>query len=139
MMLDVLSVNYLAVLIAGIVAMVCGGVWYHPSCMGKKWAAAHNFDISCLKGDAWSYLLAFVNSLVIAWILGVFYNAVGVSSFFGAIWFAFIAWLGFVATTQFSGVLWAKKPLNAYFIDAGFFLVGFEAMSIVYWIFSFFH
>lgn len=137
-MLDILNVNYLSVLIAGVVAMISGGVWYHPSCMGKKWAAAHNYDISSLKGDAWSYLLALVNSLIIAWIFSVFYNALDVSSFLGSIWLAFLTWFGFIATTQFSGVVWAKKPLNAYFIDVGFFLIALLLMSIIYWIFSFF-
>lgn len=137
-MLDILEVDYLSVLIAGIVSMLLGGIWYHTSCFGKKWAAAHNYDISCLKGDFWSYLLALINSLIIAWMFAVFYNALGISSLLGAIWLAFLTWFGFVATTQFSGVVWAKKPLNAYFIDAGFFLCALLGISLTYWIFSFF-
>lgn len=127
--------HYLAILVAAVVKMFLGSVWYNPNFLGKKWAEVHKFEESTLHAGALQYLGAFLNSLVMAWALGsilIFFEVTTISS---ALCLGFWIWLGFIATTQFSGVLWAKKPFTAYLIDAGFFLVGILAMSVVFGIF----
>ena len=38
------SVNWLAVLVAGISSFVVGGIWYSPNLFGKAWLKANNLS-----------------------------------------------------------------------------------------------
>jgi hypothetical protein len=42
-----------------------------------------------------------------------------------------MAWLCFVVTVLFAGVLWAGKPLSQFFIAAGQYLLCILAMGII--------
>ena len=41
--MDFASINWLAVLVAGISAFVVGGIWYSPGLFGKAWMKDNNF------------------------------------------------------------------------------------------------
>lgn len=134
-MFDFLNGFYLVVVVATVINMILGGMWYSPKFLGAKWLESHQFDESTLKAGALHYLGAFVNGLVMAWVYGCLLMFFGVSTILGALCFSFWIWLGFIATSQFSGVIWAKKPLTAYFIDAGFFLAALFSMGVVFGLF----
>ncbi|HEX3927448.1 MAG TPA: DUF1761 domain-containing protein, partial [Gemmatimonadales bacterium] len=69
--------NYLAVVIAALVAFLLGAIWYSPVGFSKTWVADGNFDVVAMKAKmtpprmAWSYGLAIVASLIGAWLLDV--------------------------------------------------------------------
>lgn len=125
----------IAVILAACVNIVLGGVWYHPKVLGTLWADAHGFKVIDLKASGLNYFGAFVVGLVMSWMLGTLFSTFEVTTLSGKMGVSFFVWLGFIATTHFSGVIWAKKTLESYFIDAGFFLVSLEAMAIVFAIF----
>jgi hypothetical protein len=66
--MDMSSINWLAVLVAGISAFVLGGVWYSPALFGKAWMSENKFTADDIKkGNAQKiYGWAFVLSLVMA-------------------------------------------------------------------------
>lgn len=68
------SVNWLAVLVAGISAFVLGGVWYSPKLFGKAWMSENKMTVEDVrKGNAGKiYGLAFILSLVMAANLGMY-------------------------------------------------------------------
>lgn len=41
--MDMSTINWLAVLVAGISSFVVGGIWYSPALFGKAWMKANNF------------------------------------------------------------------------------------------------
>lgn len=47
--MDVGSVNWLAVLVAGISSFVAGGIWYSPGLFGNAWMKDNKFTTECLK------------------------------------------------------------------------------------------
>src|SRR6476620_2991462 len=65
--------NYLAILVAAIVAFLIGGLWYSPMLFAKQWMAAHAHtpeDVAKMKADApRAYAISFVAFLVMASIL----------------------------------------------------------------------
>jgi Protein of unknown function (DUF1761) len=134
-MFEVITSHYVAILVAAVVQMILGGLWYSPKCFGAKWAEIHGFDESSLKTNALHYLGAFVNALVISWVLGCMLLFFEVTTIPAALCLSFWIWLGFVATTQFSGVIWAKKPFGAYLIDVGFFLIALLSTGLVFGLF----
>ncbi|WEK36856.1 MAG: DUF1761 domain-containing protein [Candidatus Pseudobacter hemicellulosilyticus] len=73
-MVDFHSINWLAVLVAGIVAFMLGGVWYSPALLGNAWMKENKLTLEMVQGAnkgrlfGWYFLL----SLVIATNLALF-------------------------------------------------------------------
>jgi hypothetical protein len=125
-------VSVLAGIVATVLTMVFGGIWYHPKVFGTVWANVHGYPLSSLQADAKHYVFAFLNTLVLAWVFGGLLSRFTIYGLVDSICLAFILWLGFVATTHMSGVIWAKKPFKAYLIDTSFFLVALLIMAVVF-------
>ncbi len=123
-------VNPLAVLVSAVVFMAAGMLWYSPLLFGKAWAKMSGFDMSNkaqmekMKKEAGpAYFASFVGALVLTYVLGMFMKYTGANTLAGGALIAFWAWLGFIATTSLSAVLYSKKPMKLWMIDAGYHLV----------------
>lgn len=64
-------INYLAVIVATIAAMVIGFLYYHPKVAGTRWAKAigHTQDSMAKGVKAWIYPLLILCAFVTAWVL----------------------------------------------------------------------
>lgn len=68
------TINWLAILVAGISAFMLGGVWYSPALFGNAWMRENNFSVDDVKKSnkakifGWSFLF----SLIMAANLGMF-------------------------------------------------------------------
>lgn len=128
------SINGWAVLIAAIANMVVGMLWYGPL-FGKQWKRLMGFTDESMRGmammpaRAMSFGLA--SSLVMAYVLAHFADAWVALDFSGAFQLAFWIWLGFVATTQLSGVLWEGKSWKLFCLNTTASLVSMVAMAWV--------
>jgi hypothetical protein len=69
------TINWIAVLVAGISAFVLGGVWYSPALFGKAWMSENKFtEDDVKKGNAakiygWSFTLSLVMAANLAMFL----------------------------------------------------------------------
>jgi len=70
------TVNWLAILVAGISSFVVGGIWYSPGLFGKAWMKDNNFtEESIKKGNKGKIFgFTFIFSLLMAANLGMFLN-----------------------------------------------------------------
>lgn len=131
-------VNYLAVLVAAILSMVVGFVWY-GFLFRKVWMELMNYtpgNMGHMKMTAnKAYTIQFVASLVMAYTLShviTFASAymeaggiqVGLSS-------GFWMWLGFIAPVSLGVVLWENKPWKLWFINASHYLVMLLVMGAI--------
>jgi len=70
------SINWLAVLVAGISSFVVGGIWYSPGLFGKAWMSANNLSEEEIKtgnkGKIFGFTLIF--SLLMSANLAMFLN-----------------------------------------------------------------
>jgi len=126
MIVTAIVIRLEAVLVAAIVAMVVGAFWYSPLGFGEAWMRLTGMKKptkSMKKKVQKAYALMFVSSLVMSLILAfeVRYN-LAVTLLDGAMVGVWL-WLGFVATTQLTGVLWQNKSWTLYFIESGYYLV----------------
>ncbi len=132
-------VNYLAVLIAAVVNMVLGFLWYGPL-FGKQWMQLSGFtkesmDKAKAKGMNKNYAIMTLGSLLMAYVLS--HSLVFASTYtqtFGAaagLMAGFWTWLGFVAPVTVSSVLWDAKPWKLWFLNAGYYLVGLLVMGLI--------
>lgn len=138
MMLFQVPVNYLAVLLSGVAAMVIGYFWY-GSLFGKVWMKGMGISTAQskkgMKDAPTTYTLMFVASLIEAYVLAhfIWYAAPGNGTLLISIKTAVWAWFGFIAVVLFSKYLFAaERKLTLLYIDAGFFLVSLLAMGTIF-------
>jgi hypothetical protein len=131
------SVNYLAILVAAIVNMVLGALWYGPL-FGKTWTQLCGFtsekmDEMKKKGMTKSYVLMFAGSLIMAYVLNYFVvyasSYTNASGAYAGLMVGVWAWLGFVAPTTVGMVLWEGKPWKYWYIVSGYYLVALAIMG----------
>ena len=122
-------VNYLAVLVCGVAAMVLGYVYYGPL-FGKLYGRLMGFEAmgeaeksAMMKTMMRSYAITFVASLVTAWVMAHAYlyaaAFMGWSPISAGIMTGLMSWLGFMAPVTLSGVLWGKTSWKLWFLQNG--------------------
>lgn len=125
------SVNWLAILVAGISAFVLGGVWYSPALFGKAWMTENDMTVDDVKKGnkakifGWSFIL----SLVIAVNLGMFINTPGMNLSQGLLYGALTGlWI-------FCGIaivaLFEHKSARYIFINGGYMIVALTLMGAI--------
>ncbi len=127
------NVNIVAVLVATVAAMITGALWYSPVLFAKPWLKLVGKSESDMKADAarTGYMIAAVSSLVLAYVLAVFYNMTNVLTIQDAIKMGFWLWLGLVATTSGVNAVFSGRPRNLYLIEIGHHLVVILIMSVI--------
>jgi uncharacterized protein DUF1761 len=132
------NLNLLAVLVAAISTMLVGFLWYSPILFAKPWMREMGYDPEdktktkeMQKSAGPAYLGSFVASLVSAFILALFFHWVHVQSLDLGLVVAFHVWLGFVATVQFTGVLFMKQSMKLFAINTGYQLACYLAMGAI--------
>ncbi len=131
-----ISINYWAVLVAAVVQMVVGSLWFSPLCFAKQWMASLGMNMADMdaaknKGMAKTYLAAFVSSLVMAYVLAHFAYYTLSTNVADGLQLGFWVWLGFAATVLFGAVLWEKKSLAWFYITASYYLVSLLISGVI--------
>lgn len=119
-------------LLAGVAAhMMIGMLWYSPLLFGNAWMRASkikagevNMHSGHLIGAA---LIGFTLSLCLAYLN----DAANLMTCRASIEHALLYWLAFVATSQFSQVIWQKKSFELYMIEAGYWAVNLAVISCI--------
>ncbi len=127
--MDNVQIDVLTVIIAAILNMVIGFLWYSKWLFGPAWMRlCHMKKEDCCAGKAcWVYMA--IVSLVIAYFLAFFEAYLGVTTVTDGMFVGFCIWLGFVATTQISSVIWGRAPFKLFLVDTGCKLLSFLVMS----------
>ena len=134
-----LTVNYLAILIASIVSMVIGFLWYAPFLFGNIWAKLKGYTPESFKEAqkgmgkyfALNAVLMVLMAYVLAHVIGLseaFYGYTALKSGFCS---ALFAWLGFAMPVQAMMTIYGDKKWNLFAIDSGYQLASLLAMGIV--------
>ena len=132
------DVNYLVVLVAAIVSMGVGFVWY-TVLFGKPWMKLMGYTKESMEKEkanmGKTYSISFVLSLVTAYVL--YHVMVMSEAYFGnpmvttGLMTAFWSWLGFIMPVQATDVLFGgKKSLKLFAINTGYQLAAILAMGL---------
>lgn len=129
-------VNYLAVLVSGVIIFALGGLWYSPLLFAKRWMALMGkTDAELSAGSSGTmpllYVLAFVCGLVVAWVMAILLNHfVNLTPMRGAM-VGVLCWLGFAGATSFATGLFSMQPKQLWLINSGYNLVSFIIAGII--------
>jgi hypothetical protein len=131
------AVNYLAVLVGGVLIFILGGLWYSPVLFAKKWMALHGKTEAEMKAAAATtslplmYLRAFLCGLISSWVLAVvLHHFTNLTPLRGAL-AGGLCWLGFAGVTSYATALFSMKPKGLWLIDTGFNLVSFVLVGVL--------
>jgi hypothetical protein len=123
------GLNYLAVVIAAVVAWLAGAAWYMS--LGRMWTAALGMTRDQMHarqkqpGASLPFIYSFVGELIMAWVLAGVLGHLGpgqVTLMNGVISGAFI-WFGFVITTLTVNNTFAGRNPRLILIDGGHWLL----------------
>ncbi len=127
------GINWLAILVAAIVPMALGALWYSPMLFAKQWMKLIGKTEEEIKkassNPAAMYGVTFIATLVMAYIMDHLIHNNGSATFFEGMRYGFALWLGFVVTTHLASVTFEFKPKGLYYINMAYNLVCFVLMG----------
>lgn len=122
------DINWLAVIVATIVNMVIGFIWYSPALFAKPWAKLTGRKMDEMGDGSTSYVITTVGAFLQAFILAHFivmakyfyptYSDVSVG-ILTASW----AWLAFTAIPALTNTVFEGRRKKLWAINSGYFLV----------------
>jgi hypothetical protein len=119
--METVSPNIVAVIVMALIYMGIGWYWYSPKAFGNMLVAHYKQDEK--KNVQLAYVCEFILAVVMGYVLATFIIDMNVNTIGSGLKVGFLAWLGFIATSMVSKVLWAGKPLMNLYINSGFYLV----------------
>ena len=132
MQLDWTGVNWLAVVVAAVVGVVIGFVWFLPQVFGRTWAAASGRELPAPGEANWATIVySAVGTLVASYVLALVADGLGASTLVEGVLLGFIAWLGFVVPASLNSVFFEGRSTTWWTITAGFWLVVLVVMGAI--------
>lgn len=123
------------IILATLVAIGIGFLWYSPLAFRDKWmklVGLSKKDITKAKQKmTQTYLGMFATTFVMAFVLDYLLDRLAIHTPSLGMQRAFIIWLGFIATVGYIEVLFAKKPLKLFLINSGYQLISMLGMGFV--------
>lgn len=133
-----LEVNYLAVLVAGVAAMVTGFLWY-GALFGKAWAREMGWgeltpeqNQKLQEGAKTAYPQQFVGALIMAYVFAHVLSAFEASTIGDALMGAFWVWLGFIVPVKWGDTLWAGKSKKLFALDSLYLLLNLAVFGVIF-------
>src|SRR5436305_15008282 len=137
--MEFMGVNLWSVLVAAVVTMILGFLWYSPLLFAKAWTREMGYDINdkakmdeMRESAGPAYAGSFVASLISAFTLALILHGMRAESLHFGIMASFHIWLGFVATVQFTGALFARQSMKLFAINTGYQLVCYLLMGSIF-------
>lgn len=134
-----ITLNWIAIALATVSAMVVGTIWYLPPVFGRRWQALTGKDPNNPSSKPLAYGGSFVASAITSMVLAV---AVGASAHaFGggvgtAVLTGLVLWLGLTAARMLVHELFESRDLRIWAISAGYELVTVVAMTAIIGLFG---
>ena len=127
-----IPIHLSAVLVAAILRMVIGAVWYYPALFVKPWYRLTGVTEAQMKaGMAKALAVDFVGSLLMAFVLAHVIRFGGATTVLQGLSVGFFVWLGFVAVVTIGAVTFEGKPLKLFLLNNGYLLLSLLAMGAI--------
>ena len=138
------EVNYLAVLVAGIVPMIIGALWYGPL-FGKRWLALMETTaeeiqegFNPLKTYGVSFLLALITAFILAQLFAGLGEAARIVSATGVggdamagVYLAFMALIAFILPVGYQSVAFEKRKTGLFCLNLGCNAVALLGQAVI--------
>jgi len=127
--MEEIQIDWLVVAIGTILNMAIGFFWYSKWIFGAAWMKLAEVSEKHMKENKSAIVYGVIVSFITVFFLALFEGFLGITTVSDGMFVGFCFWLGFVATTQISSVIWLRKPLHLFFIDTGYKLLSLVAIG----------
>lgn len=112
------GVNYLAVVVAAVIAIVIGFAYYAPQTMGRRWMAYLGTTQAQLGSPGGAGMAAgVVSALLNSWVLAVLSLNLGGKTLTDGVMLGILCWLGFMATITAAQISFEKRPWGLWVLN----------------------
>jgi hypothetical protein len=123
--MDLGSINWLAVVVCVVVAMISGFIWYHPKFFYPAWREGIGRSGEMSNPNPMIYVFTLIAAFVQAASVALLINLMGSTTAASGAMAGFMLWLGFVAPTNLVNKLFAGLGFKVWAIEAGNHLLNF--------------
>lgn len=123
--MDFASVNWLAVVVCVVIAMISGFIWYHPKVFFPAWWSGLGRSEQTGNPNPMIYVFAILAALVEAISLAFVTKTMGATTAASGAMAGFMLWLGFVAPTSLVNKLFEGHGFKVWGIEVGNHLLNF--------------
>ncbi len=128
--MNAIPINYWAVLVAAVIRMAAGFVWYSPALFLKPWQALTGVTPETMRaGLGKAMVVDVIASLLMAFCLANIIGASGITDWGNGAGSGFWIWLGFMATLMVSLWGYENRPLKLIAINLGNNLIALVLMG----------
>ncbi len=125
-------INWWAVVVAALVKMIIGAIWYSPALFGPRWSRLSGISDADVKQRLPKLLASdLLASLIMSFVLLHAVHYAGAATIGTGAAVGFFNWLGFVATVTYGLTLYEKRPLGLFWIANGFQLISLLLMAAI--------
>ena len=127
-----LKVNPIGIVLSAIAYILLGMVFCSHWILGRFWPDLVNHMQKHAEGVPTKvYLGAFASAAVIAYAMGCFLKMTQGKTIGSGIFIGVLIWAGVILPTIFSPVLFGKKPLQMFWLDAVYYLVAYIVLGAI--------
>jgi hypothetical protein len=122
---DLSTINWLAVVVCVVVAMVSGFIWYHPKLFFPAWWAGIGKSGEPGNPNPMLFVFTIIAAFIQAVFVSLMLTTMGTTTAAAGALAGFMLWLGFVAPTNLVNKLFAGHGFKVWAIEAGNHLLNF--------------
>ena len=126
------DINYVAVVVAAIVPMALGALWYSPALFARPWMRAVGRTEEELTGAQLGYLISAVGAVLMSYALARIVRWAEVDDLWNGALVGLLVWLGFVASVLAVTTYFGGRPRQLWFINAGYQLVALVLVGAIH-------
>lgn len=136
-----MNINLVAVLVAAIVSMVVGLVWYSPWFFGKAWMKEIGItpgpEADAKKKGMWkTFLLSFLLTIVTSYVIAVVVNSMFMRDIYAALITGLTLSIGFIMSVRLNDKLFTPVSWTVFLISTGYYTISIVIMTVVNALFS---
>jgi hypothetical protein len=120
------SLNYLAILVSGLLLWFLGAIWYSPVVFAKPWMEI----LGIKKGESkqsgliLGMVASFIGDVVLSFILAHIIFWANATGFANGCVLGVLVWIGFIAAPNLPQGIYERRPFKLFAINSGYWLVG---------------
>ena len=127
-----MSVNYLAIIVSTIAALIIGFAWYSPMTFGKRWMAYLGTTQAQLGNPGpMGMVVGLVSAFINSWVLAVLSLNLGGTTIADGVMLGVLVWLGFMATLTAAQISFEKKPWGLWVLNNGHNVIAQVVMAAI--------
>ena len=128
-------INFLAVVVAAVVAFLIGGLWYSPLLFAKQWVKAHGYTddqvAEMQKGAGKAYAVTLVCDFLIALAIAVLVGYIHMERCVQGLKLGLLIWAGIAFPLGLIASMFSGKRITVFVIDTAYQLVYLVLMGAI--------